>query len=239
MPDNLLIAGLSQAEQNRLQPFLQRVALKDGESLVRAGSRIDFIWFIEDAVILTSQSLQNRPDIPAGLAGNEGVAGFELWLGRNTSPLSTIVEIGGNALRMSAGDLQREVLSRYSALNQALGDYVFDLVTMGVQMAVCLQTHPPEERLCRWLQMIQLRAPGRDRFPLSESLAGTLLNTEPHTALLSMRVLERAGLIEYGDHQIRVVDKQGLQDGCCECLSLFQERFSRLQSPSGGAPAHA
>jgi hypothetical protein len=239
MATNLLISSLPAAEQSRLQPFFERVELADGEELVRAGQLIPFIWFMEDGVIVTSQSFRNRMHVPAGIAGNEGVAGFELWLGRDISPLFTVAEVGGGALRMSAANLQREVLGRHSALNQALGDYVFDFVTMGAQMAVCLQSHPPEERLCRWLQMIQLRAPGRDRFPLPESLLATLLNTEPHTAMLSMRVLEQAGLIEYGDHQVRVLDKQGLQDGCCECLSRFQERFSRLQNPGGGSPAHA
>jgi Crp-like helix-turn-helix domain len=239
MAANLLISGLPAAEQTRLRPFLEKVELNDGEQLVRAGQPIGFIWFSESAVIFTFQPVRNGPHIPAGLAGHEGVAGFELWLGRNTSPLATVAEVGGNALRMSAADLQREVLGKQSPLNHALGDYVFDFVIMGAQMAVCLQSHSPEERLCRWLQMIQLRAPGRDRFPLSESLAATLLNTEPHTALLSLRVLEQAGLIEYRDHQVRVLDKQGLHDGCCECLSLFQERFSRLQNPTGGVHASA
>jgi hypothetical protein len=106
---------------------------------------------------------------------------------------------------------------------------------MGAQMAVCLHSHSPEERLCRWLQMIQLRSPGRDRFPLSESLVGALLNTKPHTALLSLRVLEQAGLVEYRDHQVRVLDKQGLEDGCCECLALFQAHLSRLHASSADA----
>ena len=239
MAANLLISGLPTAEQRRLMPFCERVPLNDGEQLVRAGEPIAFIWFIESAVIFTFQAVRNGPHISAGLAGNEGVAGFELWLGRNLSPLATVAEVGGNALRMSAGDLKREVLEKRSPLNLALSDYVFDFVIMGAQMAVCLQSHSPEERLCRWLQMIQLRAPDHDRFPLSESLAATLLNTQPHTALLSMKVLEQAGLIEYRDHQVRVLDKQGLQDGCCECLSLFQERLSRLQNPMGGGPASA
>jgi Crp-like helix-turn-helix domain len=239
MAGNLLMSGLPAAEQARLTPFLERVELADGEYLVRAGEPFGFVWFTESAVIFTCRPVHNGPDIPAGLAGNEGVAGFELWLGRNTSPLTTVAEVGGSALRMSAADLKREVLGKASPLNQALGDYVFDFVMMGAQMAVCLQGHSPEERLCRWLQMIQVRAPGRDHFPLSESLAASLLNTEPHTAVLSLRVLEQAGLIEYRDHQVRVLDKQGLQDGCCECLALFQERFSRLQNPLGGVPASA
>jgi CRP-like cAMP-binding protein len=239
MAANLLISGLPAAEQTRLGPFFEKVELHDGEYLVRAGQPISSIWFIESAVILTFQPVPDGPDIPAGLAGHDGVAGFELWLRCSTSPLATVAEVGGAALRMNAGDLEREVLGQHSPLNQAVGDYVFNFVTMGAQMAVCLQGHSPEERLCRWLQMIQLRAPGRDRFPLSESLAATLLNTEPHTALLSLRVLEQAGLIEYRNNQVRVLDEDGLQDGCCECLSLFQERFSRLQNSAGNAPASA
>jgi hypothetical protein len=239
MAANLLISGLPAEEQTRLAPFLERVELADSECLVRAGEPFDFVWFSESAVILTFQPIRNGPQVPAGLAGNEGVAGFELWLGRNTSPLATVAEVGGAARRMRAADLQREVLGKRSPLNQALGDYVFHFVTMGAQMAVCLQTHAAEERLCRWLQMIQLRAPGRDRFPLSEPVLATLLNTEPHTALLSLRVLERAGLIEYREHQVRILDKDGLKDGCCECLSLFQERLMRLQNSTGSAPASA
>ena len=37
----------------------------------------------------------------------------------------------------------------------------------------------------------------------------------------------------------QLLDKQGLQDGCCECLSLFQERLSRLQNPTRIPPSHA
>lgn len=237
MATNLLLSGLSTPERARLTPFFERVELADGEELVQPGQPIAFIWFIESAVIFTSQSLGNRVRVPAALAGNDGVAGFELWLGRNVSPLSTVAAHGGDALRMSASDLQRQVLDRPSPLNRALADYVFNFIIMEAQMAACLQAHSPEERLCRWLQMIQLRTPERDRFLLSESLAATLLNTEPHTALLSLRVLEQAGLIEYRDRQVRVLDKQGLHDGCCECLSLFQERMSRLQGASAGESA--
>jgi CRP-like cAMP-binding protein len=237
MATNLLLSGLPEPEQTRLMPFLQKVELTDGEELVHPGKPIAFIWFIGSGVIFTSHSFGNRTRIPAGLAGSEGVAGFELWLGRNVSPLSTVATVGGDALRMTADDLQREVLDTRSPLNPALGDYVFNFVTMGAQTAACLQAHPPEERLCRWLEMIQLRSPGRDRFPLSESLAATLLNTEPHTALLSLRVLEQAGLIEYRDRHIRILDRTGLQEGCCECLSLFQGHLSRLQKPAAGASA--
>lgn len=235
MASNLLITGLPAAEQSRLRPFFEPVQLSEGQSLVRPGTPIEAVWFSEDAVLFTSQPLPNGARIPAGLAGGDGVAGFELWLGRNISPLSTVVEVGGKALRIDAADLQREVLGRRSALNAALGDFVFDFVTMSAQMATCLQTHSPEERLCRWLQMIAMRVPERQEFQVSENLIASLLGTERHTALLAVRVLEHAGLVQYRDQQIRVLDKEGLLEGCCECLSKFQARLTRLHSATGSA----
>jgi CRP-like cAMP-binding protein len=235
MASNLLISGLPLTEQHRLRPFLEPVQLSDGQALVRPGTPIEAVWFSEDAVLFTSQPLPNGARIPAGLAGSDGVAGFELWLGHNISPLSTVVEVGGRALRLTAGDLQREVLGHRSSLNAALGDFVFNLVAMGAQMATCLQTHSPEERLCRWLQMIVMSVPEREQFQLSEHLVASLLGTERHTALLAMRVLEHAGLIQYRHQQIRVLDKDGLLEGCCDCLSKFQARLTRLQSPTRSA----
>jgi CRP-like cAMP-binding protein len=229
MAANLLISGLPAAEQRRLEPLFERVTLSSGQDLVRPGQSVDFIWFIEGAVVFTAQPVSHRRHIAAGLTGNEGVAGFELWLGRKVSPLSTVAGIGGDALRMSADDLQRHVLEQPSALNKAIGDFVFHFLTMGTQMAVCLATHSPEERLCRWLQMLHLRAPGRERFPFSESQIASLLNMEARTAMLAIRVLEQAGLIQYRDQQVEIVDRDGLRDGCCDCLAIFQERMTRLQ----------
>lgn len=235
MGNNLLITGLPAAEQTRLRPFLQPVHLSHGQTLVQPGAPIEAVWFSEDAVLFIAQPLPSGARIPAGLAGGDGVAGFELWLGRNISPLSTVVEVGGNALRISAGDLEREVLGRRSALNAALGDFVFDFVTMGAQMASCLRTHSPEERLCRWLQMIVMRVPERERFQLSEDLIASLLGSERPTALLAVRILEHAGLIQYRDQEMQILDKEGLLDGCCDCLSKFQARLTRLRSAAGNA----
>jgi hypothetical protein len=230
MAANLLISGLPAAEQDRLKPFFERVALNDGDDLVRPGKPLDFIWFLESAVAFTTQPVPNRSHIAAGLAGNEGIVGFELWLGRNISPFSTVAGVGGNALRMRAEDLEHHVLNHRSALNKTIGNFVFHFLAMGSQMAACLATHSPEERLCRWLQMIQLRTPGRDGFPISESHIAALLNMEPHTAMLAIRMLEQAGLIRYRDQQVEILDKQGLEDGCCDCLSIFQEHMTRMQS---------
>jgi predicted transcriptional regulator len=232
MAANLLISGLPAAEQRRLEPLFERVALGDGQDLVRPGQSVEFIWFIEGAVVFTAQPVPNHPHIAAGLAGSEGLAGFELWLGRKVSPLSTVAAVGGDALRMSADDLRRHVLGRPSALNKAIGDFVCHFVTMGAQMAVCLATHSPEERLCRWLQMIHVRTPGRERFPFSESQIASLLNMEAHTAMLAIRVLEQAGLIQYHEQQVEILDKEGLQEGCCDCLTIFQEQMERVQRPA-------
>jgi CRP-like cAMP-binding protein len=229
MATNLILSGLPSSEQTHLQPYLQRITLKDGERLVEPGGPITSIWFSEGALLYSSQPLPSGHSIPAGLSGSDGVAGFELWLGKNISPLRTVAEVGGSALRMNVDDLNREVLGGRSQLNGALGDFVLHFLTMGAQLATCLQTHLAEERLCRWLQMIVARIPEREQFPMSQAFVASLLHSERNTALLAMRVLEHAGLIEYNDQQVRVLDKEGLLDGCCECLDIFQQRLFRLQ----------
>ncbi len=228
MASNLLISGLPAAERTRLAPILHPVRLADGQPLVEPDRPIRSLYFSEDAVLYTSQPLPGGRSIPAGLTGHDGVAGFELWLGRDRSPLRTVAEVGGHALEMNADDLGKHVLGTPSALNTALADYVFYFTTMGAQMATCLHSHAPEERLCRWLQMITKRLPERDEFSISASFIASLLQSEPHTATLAVRVLERAGLITYQRQKLRIMDRQGLHDGCCECLSIFQDRLLRL-----------
>lgn len=232
MASNLLIAGLPAAERARIAPLLHPVRLSDGQVLVEPDQPIRSLWFSEGAVLFMSQPQPSGQAIPAGLTGQDGVAGFELWLGRNRSPLRTVAEVGGHALEMSADDLTSHVLGKSSDLNAALADYVFYFMMMGTQMATCLSTHPPEERLCRWLQMISKRLPEQDEFPLPINFVASLLQSEPPMATVAMRVLERAGMVAYRNQKVQILDRESLEDGCCECLSIFQDRLFRLRGVS-------
>ncbi len=171
--------------------------------------------------------------IPSGLVGYEGVAGFELWLRHSRSPLSSIAYIGGNALRMRAEDFDREVLGTQSPLNHLLADYVFGYITLASQISVCNRQHGLEERLCRWLRMISVRIPEKKSFHLRPEFLASLLFTERSTATITARVLHNAGLIDYQNEHIRILDEAGLEEGACECYPLFHAQFNRAHRQSG------
>jgi hypothetical protein len=58
------------------------------------------------------QPLENGAMIEVGMIGNEGFVGVSVLLGADTSPLETMVQIPGSALRMQAGAFREEISRR-------------------------------------------------------------------------------------------------------------------------------
>jgi CRP-like cAMP-binding protein len=230
--NNLLLGALPRDERARLEPYLHPVSVPDGTTLIRAGEPIESIWFFEDALGAIVQVTRDGSQIPSGLSGYEGVAGFELWLRHHVSPLSTLVPVGGRMRRMDARDLEREVLQTRSPLNDLLADFVFGYLTLASQLSVCNRQHSLEERLCRWLRMISVRLPEKKSFRFQDGFLASLLGAEPSTAAITARVLRNAGLIDFHEPEIRILDEQGLEDGACECYPIFHAHFERFRRHS-------
>jgi hypothetical protein len=96
------------------------------------------------------QPLENGPMIEVGMIGNEGFVGVPVLLGAGTSPLETMVQIPGSALRMQSSALKEEA-ARSSALLRLLLRYVQALHTPVSLTAACNGRHTLPERLARWL----------------------------------------------------------------------------------------
>lgn len=226
--DNLILASLPFTERTRLDPFLEPVTLSAGEVLVKSDALISHMYFFKDAIGTVLQITRDGSRIPSGLAGYEGIAGFELWLRHSVSPLTAIAHVSGEAVRMRAEDFNVQVLGTSSPLNELLADYVFGYITLASQISVCNRLHSLEERLCRWLRMISVRLPEKKRFHLREAFLADLLFTERSTASITARVLKSAGLIEYDDEHVQILDEHGLEEGACECYPIFHAHFIRM-----------
>ena len=67
------------------------------------------------------------------------------------------------------------------------------------------------ERLARWLLMMR-----RDALPITQNLLAEMLGVQRPTITNAAKELERAGLIERGRRQVRILDRQGLTEASCE-----------------------
>jgi hypothetical protein len=146
---NGLPAALPRAEDRRLLPHLESVALPDQEVLYRSGKAIRFVFFPDGGLISLLAGVGNSTFAEAGMVGREGLVGIPVYLGRDTTPFRTVVQVPGQARRMDVGAFRAEV-RRAGALSRLLAHYVDAFLTHVSQVAACNSRHAVERRCCRW-----------------------------------------------------------------------------------------
>lgn len=226
--ENLLLASLARAERERLEPFLEWVEVEFEEELIEPNEPIKSVLFPYDCITSTVQELSDGSSIETGLMGVEGMLGVQYWLGAETTPTRTFVQVAGAAHRMSTADFRREVMSRPdSRLNALVGLYTHAFLTMTSQAAACNRLHPVDQRMCRWLKLTHNRV-RRDEFPMRQDFLAQMLGVQRPTVSTAASMLQRAGLISYTRGKMRVLDPEGLAAGSCECLELMEAQFDRI-----------
>ena len=94
-------------------------------------------------------------------------------LGSANSPTTAFVQVAGSALRMPFGDIQKEAFASGPLLGGIL-EYVQRHNFTLTQLAACNGLHEIEERLARWLLMVQDRVES-PRFDLTQEFMATML----------------------------------------------------------------
>src|SRR5436190_343918 len=108
-PENQILAALPAVELERLWPKLQAVELEQGQVLYEANVPVQHVYFIDQGMISVVSIMQNGASIEVGAIGNEGIAGKWVILGVESVPYRHVVQVSGQARRMSADSLVAEV----------------------------------------------------------------------------------------------------------------------------------
>ena len=123
------------------------------------------VWFLREGVCSVLATEQEGGAIEVGTIGCEGFVGLPVLNGADAMPYRVIVQITGDAWRLSAHAFRalvderpivRKLLLRYS---QCFTDQVS-------QHAACNQLHTVEERAARWLLLTHDRVRG-DAFEIT------------------------------------------------------------------------
>jgi CRP-like cAMP-binding protein len=238
MIGNLLLDSLPREERARIEDKFQRVHLPLHETLVEPGERIHYVYFPLDSMVSLVTLLESGVTIEAATVGNEGMTGMSTFHGLETSHTMAMVQMEGDALRMTTSDL-KEALLDGNALGIALGRYTDALMSMLAQSAACNGLHHIDQRFARWLLTISDRV-GRNDFTITQEFLSQMLGTQRPSVTISAGRLQEAGFIRYRRGAVEVLDRQSLEDISCECYDvireLYEETFSRSslvgESPS-------
>lgn len=220
---NRILAALPAREYQRLEPYLMPVSLDNGTVLYHAGEPIDTVYFPNRAVVSLVTTLENGITTEIGIVGRTGMVGLPVILGSDCSYSKAMVQIPDGAMKISSQVVKQE-FNRGEELHRLLLRYTYDRLREVSQLAVCNRHHNIEERLARWLLMVQDLIQS-EKLPLTQEFMGNMLGVRRSGVTISAGVLQRAGMISYARGKITILDRKALEDTACECYEVFHETY--------------
>ena len=233
---NTLLAALPAAEREHLAKDLELVPLTLGESLYESGETMSHAYFPIDGIISLLYVMKNGESAEIAIVGNEGMIGIALFMGGESTMSRAIVQNAGHAYRMKAQVLKDE-FHRGGALSRSLLMFTSALITQMVQTAACNRHHTVDQQLCRWMLLSLDRLPS-SRIIMTEKLIGNMLGIDRTQVSEATGVLDGAGLVDYANGEITVVDRPGVERRTCECYGVVKRESDRLL-PRSAAQANA
>jgi CRP-like cAMP-binding protein len=236
---NRLLASLPQAVLAQLLPRLEWLELPLGAVLYEAGSIERQVYFPTSGIVSLIYIMQNGDAAEIAVVGQEGIVGYSLFLGGDSSPSRAVVQSAGWCYRLNAQVLKDD-FERFGPLTHVLLRYAQALITQIAQTAVCNRHHSLDQQLCRWLLLSLDRLPGNE-IAMTQELIANMLGVRRQGVTECALRLQEAGLIRYMRGRITVLDRPGLEARVCECYAVVKQEYDRLiprAAAQGQAPAY-
>ena len=234
--DNRLLASLSAPSRELLLERSTHVELPLRTRLYEVARPPAYGWFILSGVASVVTTMADGGTAEVGLIGREGVAGALHLLGPGRSPTDCFMQLEGAALRIRFADLQ-QAFDSSPEIRARLLEFVQGHVLNVSQIAGCNRLHESEQRLSRWLLMVQDRTQS-DVLNITQEFLAQMLGAQRPTVTMVAGALQRSGLIEYQRGRVRIVNRAALEEAACDCYQvakqLYEDLYTRKLPASAG-----
>lgn len=218
---NSILNGLPSTQRKALMAQMTMVPLPVRTVLTKPGEQPKYAHFMTSGITSVVTYMKDGGAAEVGLIGKEGVVEAMHLLGSAYSPTTAFVQVAGTALRIPFATIQKEVAGT-SLLFRGILEFVQRHNFTLTQIAACNGLHQIEERLARWLLMVQDRVE-TPSFDLTQEFLADMLGTRRTSVTLAAGSLQRSGLIEYRRGHIRILDRKKLQSAACECYPIVRD----------------
>jgi CRP-like cAMP-binding protein len=223
---NQLLAALPNDQWQRWLPHLEHVEMPLAQVLYEAGSTLAHVYFPTTSIVSLLYVMNNGESAEIAVVGNDGVIGVALFMGGGSTSSRAIVQSAGGAFRLPAAVMKQEFDSGGPVLRLLLR-YTQALITQMVQTAACNKHHSLDQQLCRWLLLSLDRLEGT-KMVMTQDLIAHMLGVSCEAATAGALDLKAAGLIDYANGRIRVLDRKRLERRTCECYAVVKQEYARL-----------
>jgi len=217
---NSLLDTLDHDTYERLRPDLEPISFSLGEVIYEPGTRVKQVYFPTTSHVSLLYTMLDGATAAMGMVGKEGMVGISLFMGAENTSNRAVVQGSGKALRLRGQSMLNEFRS-CGQFQRLLLRYTHSLLTQISQTAVCNRLHPVEQRLCRWLLMVRDRTESDD-LQMTQEFIANMLGVRREGVTHAAHGLQKAGLIRYVRGHIKVLDREGLEAGVCECYEVVR-----------------
>lgn len=223
---NTLLGALPAEVLARLITELELVPLKLGQVLAESGETMSHAYFPLDCIISLLYVMENGESAEIAIVGNEGVIGVALFMGGDSTISRAIVQNAGYAYRLKARVIKDEFTAG-GAFSRLLLMFASALITQMIQTAACNKHHTVDQQLCRWMLLSLDRLPST-KISMTDKLIGNMLGIKLDMVLKATNALTKAGLVDYDEGAITVLDRVGVEKRSCECYGVVKRESDRL-----------
>ena len=223
---NRLLRELSPEDLERLRPHFEYMSYSAYDSIVVPHQPMKHVVFPESCLASLVTVLEDGSSVESGAVGREGMVGIPAILDSMTTPIETVIQVGGDAIRIEVPvvkDLYRSSIGFQARANR----YVHTLFVIAAQSAACNRKHQVVARLARWLLMSS-DGIGRDDVGITHEFLATMLGVRRSGVTEAAQSLQERGLIEYKRRGVRILDRPGLERAACECYRVVKNQYERL-----------
>lgn len=230
--NNRLLRSLPERDLQLIEPYLERVPLCRGQIVQERDRPVNNAYFIEKGA--ASLFFRTKRDGLVGVAivARYGLVGLPAVLGTCRSPHRCMVQIAGEALKITTPDLQT-AMTISPPLRQVLDHYIQALMVQHAQTVLCVSRHTIEERLAAWLLTMSDRIES-EKISITHELVSQMLGVRRPSVTEAMGNLETGGALTRGRGRILIADRAKLKKRSCECYDNMRSEYVRLiDAPAG------
>lgn len=191
--NNLLLRSLDQSDRDVLKTRLTEVDLPRGFVVDMPGRPITDVYFVT-AGLVSIVAKTDDDQIEIGVIGREGMTALPTMFGSTETVHEGIVQIAGSAVSMPADEF-RALIDAHPTLFRSLLRYAHVQLVQVAQTALANGRRTVEQRLARWLLMVQDRT-GHDTIAMTHDFFAIMLGVRRPGVTVALHVLE-------GEHAIR------------------------------------
>lgn len=222
---NLILAALPVEEAELVAAQGRRVELKVRRQVAERHQPVKYVYFPLAGIISLVVVMFDGSTVEMATIGNEGIVGFPMGI-RASAGADAMVQVDGEALRIPA-DRFLLLLNQTSQLPLLLQRFEGALLQQVGQNAGCNRLHSTDQRLSRWLLMVQDRV-GASEYRLTHEFLAIMLGVRRASVSEAAEKFQDLGAISYKHGHITVLDRQMLENVACECYASIRDVFDGL-----------